>query len=147
MNTGFKMAALAGVAVLAACAPTPKRTALVVGETGCAPISFDVYFIENQARLTEAATTAIDAAANRISSCSVRSVKVVGLADNAGAAEANLTLSQRRARAAAMALVSRGLPAPAFDVSAAGDAGAVTAEGLDEPLRRRASVVIDAHPR
>lgn len=146
MNTGFKAVMLAGV-VLAACAPTPKRTALVVGESSCAPISFDVYFVENQARLTDAATTAIDAATNRIRNCNVRSVKIVGLADNVGASEANLTLSQRRARAAAMALSSRGLPAPAFDVTAAGDAGAVTAGGLDEPLRRRASVVIDAHPR
>lgn len=147
MKTGFKVMALAGVAVLAACAPTPKRAALVVGESTCAPVSFDVYFLESQARLTDAATMALDAASSQVRSCNVRSVKVVGLADNVGAAEANLTLSQRRARAAAQALVSRGLPAPAFDVTAAGDAGAVTAEGLDEPLRRRAHIVIDAQPR
>ena len=32
-------------------------------------------------------------------------------------------------------------------LSAAGDAGAVTASGKDEPLRRRAEVVYEAYPR
>ena len=37
-----------------------------------------------------------------------------------------------------------GWPAPVFDVSAAGDAGATTDTGVREPLRRRTEVIVDA---
>lgn len=142
----WKAAVLAG-AVLAACAPMPKREALVTGESPCMPMRFDVYFVENQARLTDAAATAIEAAAGQVRACDVRRVRILGLADAVGAAQNNMTLSQQRAREAARALAEAGLPAPAFDVTAAGDAGALTAAGTEEPLRRRTEVVIEAHPR
>jgi len=93
------------------------------------------------------AAQAIALQAGRLAGCEVRRVRVLGLADATGTPEANLTLSQRRARETAEALAAAGLPAPVFDVAAAGDAGAVTADGADQPLRRRAEVVIDARPR
>ena len=133
--------------LLAACAPTPKRTALVVGESPCISGRFDVYFVENQARLTDAATLLLQTAADKAKDCTVNHVRVLGLADATGTVEANLSLSQRRARAVAEALTQAGMPAPAFELNAAGDAGAVNASGADELLRRRAEVFIETAPR
>lgn len=139
--------ALAVVVGVGACATPMRRDALVTGESMCAPVRFDIYFRENEARLTDAAGQAIEAAAGVLRPCSVRRVQVLGLADATGASEANLSLSQRRARTVAQALNAAGLPAPVFEVAAAGDAGATTQDGADEPMRRRAEVVVDAGPR
>lgn len=139
--------AVAAVGMLAACAPMPKREALVVGESLCAPGRFDIYFLENQARLTEPAAMVLKAAASKAKDCDVRKVRVVGLADATGTPEANLNLSQRRAQTVVAALTQAGMPAPIFEMNAAGDAGATTAAGNDEPLRRRAEVIYEAYPR
>ena len=135
------------VAGMAACAPTAKRTDLVVGESICASGRFDVYFVENQARLTDAATLLLNTAAEKARDCRIQRVRVIGLADATGAPDVNLSLSQRRARAVADALARAGMPAPAFELNAVGDAGAVTPSGADELLRRRAEVIIEAAPR
>ncbi|WP_395944183.1 OmpA family protein [Brevundimonas sp.] len=141
------LAMTGGMLALGACAMPMKREAIVAGESMCSPARFDIYFQENDAGLTEAADQAIMAAAGVLRACDVRRVQVLGLADATGASEANLTLSQRRARTVAQALNGAGLPAPVFDVAAAGDAEATTATGAAEPLRRRTVVVVDAHPR
>ena len=47
----------------------------------------------------------------------------------------------------AEALTTAGWPAPAFEVEAVGDEGAVTDAGVREPMRRRTEVLIDAVPR
>jgi len=143
-STGLAMLAMG---LLAACAPTPKRTALVVGESPCVSGRFDVYFVENQAKLTDAASLLLRTAAEKAKECRVNHVRVLGLADATGTVEANLSLSQRRALAVAEALTQAGMPAPAFEVNAAGDAGAVNASGADELLRRRAEVFIETSPR
>ncbi len=143
-STGLAMLAMG---LLAACAPTPKRTALVVGESPCVSGRFDVYFVENQARLTDAASALLRTAAEKARACDVKHVRVLGLADATGTVEANLSLSQRRAKAVADALTQAGMPAPAFELNAAGDAGAVNASGTDELLRRRAEVFIETAPR
>jgi outer membrane protein OmpA-like peptidoglycan-associated protein len=136
-----------GVLALAACATPMRRDAIVTSGSPCMPVRFDIYFRENDARLTDAASQAIDAAAGVLRTCEVRSIQVLGLADATGGSEANLSLSQRRARTVAQALSAAGLPTPAFDVTAAGDAGATTTGGAAEPLRRRTEVVVDARPR
>ncbi len=123
------------------------REALVAVPDACGPKRFDVYFAENQAGLTEAARTAIGLTATQLQGCEIRTVRVLGLADATGAADANLTLSGQRALAVVEALEAAGWPAPAFEVGAAGDAGAVTAGGVEEPLRRRAEVLVTAAPR
>lgn len=121
--------------------------ALVAQPDACAPKRFDVYFAENQAVLTDAARTAIGLTATQLQPCQIQTVRVLGLADATGAAEANLTLSQQRALAVVEALEAQGWPAPAFEVGAAGDAGAITPGGVEEPLRRRTEVLVTATPR
>jgi len=123
------------------------REALVATPSACTSHRFEVYFAEGEARLTPAAREAIGMTATQLQGCDIRKVQVLGLADASGGSSANLTLSERRARAVAEALQGAGWPAPAFDVEAIGDEGAVTAEGTQEPMRRRTEVLVEAAPR
>jgi outer membrane protein OmpA-like peptidoglycan-associated protein len=122
------------------------RDALVAAPTTCTPKRFEVYFAEGEARLTPAAREAIGMTAAQLQGCDIRAVQVLGLADASGGSSANQSLSERRAVAVAEALQGAGWPAPAFDVTAVGDEGAVTAEGTQEPMRRRTEVLVEAMP-
>jgi len=138
------------LALLAGCS-TPgvykKRSDLVSDPAACAARRFEVYFAQDQARLTTAAREAISLTATQLQGCDVTRVQVLGLADaRSGTAAVNQSLSERRARSVAEALAAAGLPAPAFEVAAAGAEGAVI-NGVNDPLRRRTEVVIEAQPR
>ncbi|MGH7020881.1 MAG: OmpA family protein [Brevundimonas sp.] len=138
------------LALLAGCT-TPgaykKRSDLVSNPAACAAKRFEVYFDQDQARLTTAAREAISLTATQLQGCDVTKVQVLGLADaRSGTAAANQSLSERRARSVAEALSSAGLPAPAFEVAASGADGAVV-NGVNDPLRRRTEVLIEAGPR
>jgi len=122
------------------------RTDLVSAPDTCAAKRFDIYFGENEDRLTEPARQAIGLTATQLQGCEIRSVKVLGLADASGASAENLSLSERRALAVVEALSAAGWPTPAFEVAAAGDTGSVTQSGAEEPLRRRTEVVVEATP-
>lgn len=128
-------------------APTMKRSDIVAEPSHCTAQRFEVYFAENEARLTDAARQAIGLTATQLQGCAIRKVQVLGLADATGVASANQGLSERRAAVVADALAAAGWPAPAFEVGGAGDQGAVTASGASEPLRRRTEVLVDAAPR
>lgn len=123
------------------------RTAVVAEPSPCTARTFEVYFADSEARLTESARQAIGMTAAQLQGCDIRHVRVIGLADARGGASANLSLSERRAQAVAEALTAAGWPAPAFDVAAVGDEGAVTESGVREPMRRRTEVRVDAAPR
>jgi outer membrane protein OmpA-like peptidoglycan-associated protein len=131
---------LAGLA--AACGTTSERTRLVRTPTACADQTVQVYFEPQSAELTKEGRDVIAAAAAGARACRVAGVEVIGLADAAGAPGANLELSQRRAASVAGALKAEGLPAAEFKVAAAGQAGAVTASGQAQPMRRRADIVL-----
>ena len=141
---GLTMALLAGCTTPGA---YKKRSDLVSNPAACAAKRFEVYFDQDQARLTTAAREAIGLTATQLQDCDVTRVQVLGLADaRSGTAAANQSLSERRARSVAEALAGVGLPAPAFEVAAAGAEGAVV-NGVNDPLRRRTEVLIEAKPR
>ncbi|RZL92754.1 MAG: OmpA family protein [Variovorax sp.] len=145
-KVGIGLVVLAALAA-SACSMTGgvrDRSQLVAQPDLCRAQRFDVYFADGQAGLTPSATAAIDMAATALKDCRIDKVQVIGLADARGGAAANLSLSERRAQNVAAALTRAGWPAPAFDVTAAGDAGAVTDTGAREPLRRRTEVLIEA---
>lgn len=152
MNRNFPIAVVGGLtlALLAGCAaPGAYRTRadLVSDAAACAPKRLEVYFDQDQARLTSAAHQALSLTATQLQGCDVTRVQVLGLADGrSGSAAANQTLSERRARSVAEALAGAGLPAPAFEVAASGAEGAVV-NGVNDPLRRRTEVLIEAQPR
>ena len=151
MMTTHKILLAASMATvgLSACSMGPKfmdRDALVTTPSACAAKRFDVYFNEHQDRLTSPALEAIGLTATQLQGCRITAVKVLGLASATGATDVNQDLSERRALAVAEALTAAGWPAPAFDIAAAGDAGATTPDGVQEPLRRRTEVLVEAAP-
>ncbi|HEV2081493.1 MAG TPA: OmpA family protein [Brevundimonas sp.] len=149
MKTAATLLSAAVVAAsLSACAQGPvSRDQLVAQPSACGPRGFEVYFAENAAQLTQPARQAIDLMADQMADCAISKVTVIGLASATGTPEANLSLSQRRAQTVAAEFARKGWPAPAFELEAAGDAGAVAADGTMEPLRRRTQVFIEAAPR
>ena len=127
-------------------APTMSRSDIVAEPSTCQAKRFEVYFAEGEARLTDVARQAIGLTATQLQGCRIDKVQVIGLADASGGAGANQTLSERRAVAVAEALAAAGWPAPAFDVEGVGAEGATTA-GVNEPMRRRTEVLVEASPR
>jgi peptidoglycan-associated lipoprotein len=121
------------------------RDRIVKAAPHCVDQTVQIYFKPESAEVTKEGRAVLRAAAAQSKPCKVASVDVLGLADGAGAAAANLDLSKRRAQSVTAALTAAGLPAGEFEVSAAGQAGAVTAEGA-APLRRRADVVLHLSP-
>lgn len=140
----------AGLILTVAGCSTPgfrNRSDLVVEPSACTEKRFEVYFADSEARLTGPARQAIGLTAAQLQGCEIRKVQVLGLADARGGAQANLSLSERRALAVAEALTAAGWPAPVFEVEAAGEAAATANSGVQEPMRRRTEVLIDAVPR
>jgi peptidoglycan-associated lipoprotein len=155
MNKVVMMGAVAAAGLsglgLAGCSSTKgmfmDRTEVVAAPSVCAPMKFEIYFADSEARLTQPARQAIGLTATQLQACDIKSVRVVGLADARGGSQMNQTLSQRRAETVAQALTGAGWPAPVFEVSAEGDAGAANEQGVREPLRRRTEVLVEAAPK
>lgn len=145
-------AVLALGGALTACAssggapPAPTAVQAVVATSPCTDMTFPIYFEKGSAELTQPARALLGETASGARRCTVSEVLVLGLADADGAENRNLELSRRRAERVASALAAEGLPAPSFDLEAAGEAGALTPGGRPEPLRRRAEVVIRLTP-
>jgi peptidoglycan-associated lipoprotein len=143
------MAGLVAVALLAGACTTIQtaRAKLVKPQPHCVDQTVQIYFEPQSAELTHEARLVLDQAAAGAAACRVAGVDVVGLSDAVGAPEANLELSRKRAAAVAAALAANGLPPAAFKVDAAGQAGAVTADGKAAPLRRRTEVTLHLAPK
>lgn len=138
-----KTAAIAALAVaLVGCATINKARDRIVRAPHCADQTTQIYFEPDSAELTKEGRAVIGAAAAAAKGCAVAAVEVMGLADAVGAPGANLELSRRRAQSVTAALASAGLPDAEFKISAAGQAGSVTADGSTAPLRRRADVIL-----
>ncbi len=136
------------LAVLGGC-QSPSLKPLTPSSNGpnCADFTVQLYFESQSAVLTKEARAVIEDAVRRTRACHVIAIDVTGLSDANGGAAANLALSDQRAGAVTQALARRGLPPLVFRVVAAGDAGAVTASGLDKPMRRRADMVFHLGPK
>lgn len=141
-------AALAAVmGALGGCATVQNARARIVREPPrCADETVQVYFEPQSAEVTREGRMVIAQAASSARGCQVKAVEVTGLADAAGAPEASLELSKRRADAVAAVLAQAGLPAAQFQLAAAGQAGAVGPDGHVAPLRRRADITLRLAP-
>ncbi|THD77966.1 MAG: OmpA family protein [Phenylobacterium sp.] len=122
------------------------RAHLVKSPPRCVDQTVQIYFEPDSAEVTREGRMVINQAASNAAGCRVTAVDVIGLSDAAGGADANLQLSKRRADAVAAALTANGLPNAEFK-TAMGQAGAVTASGQAQPLRRRADVTLHLAPR
>ena len=145
MRTGL----IVGVAVLAlaGCHTLSGRDRIVKRAPDCPDQRVQIYFEPNSSVVTDEGRAVLVQAAKAAQGCTVKSVHVLGLADAAGAPDANLELSRRRADSVTAALAAAGLPPAEFKVAAAGEAGATNAKGDPRLLRRRTDVVLHLSPR
>ena len=124
--------------------PWPKsRSQIVQTAPSCEDFAVQIYFESQSARLTSEARSVLKSADGLATGCKVASVRIIGLADSVGAPAANLTLSKQRADTVNRALDKMGYSNLTHDVGAAGDAGAMTSDGENRPLRRRADIQFD----
>jgi peptidoglycan-associated lipoprotein len=118
------------------------RERIVRAPATCQDITIPIYFEPNVAGLTPEGRRVIASQAAQAKRCRVEGVRVLGLADAAGDPAANLELSKQRAASVADAIIKAGLPAAEFDLTAAGQAGSLTAAGQVQPVRRRADITL-----
>lgn len=141
--------ALGGVALaLAGCAETKGpwrvwRKPVAAAPAACSSFQSSIYFDQDSAAITREAGMVLTNAQAQARGCTVKAIRVVGLADAVGASEANLALSKRRAEAVSSALAKAGFAKAEFDMAAVGDAGAVALSGASAPLRRRADILFE----
>lgn len=106
---------------------------------------FVVYFDWDRSTLTAEAQQVVAQAAAYASSGNPTRVLVVGHTDTSGSAAYNLGLSNRRARTVADALVAAGVNGGVISLDGRGETqlARATADGVREPLNRRATVDIN----
>lgn len=128
--------------------PWPKsRSQIVQAAPACEDFAVQIYFESQSAQLTSEARSVLKSAEAMATGCKVASVRVIGLADSVGQADANLALSKKRADTVTRALTKAGFGKVDLDVGAAGDAGATNSAGEARPLRRRADIKFDLDGR
>lgn len=139
----------AAVIVLAGCANSGAgsgngASAASFSPSSCVQRDFNIYFDEGSRELTSEARRIIDIEASTIRGCAIENVRIIGLSDqDEGNAETTRQLSVERAEVLADYLAGRaGWPRSRFQLLATGERGAVTAEGLDVPVRNRARIIV-----
>ena len=118
--------------------PAPVRQAPVARE-------FVVYFDWDRSELTAEAQSVVTQAANYARSGTPTRILIIGHADTSGSAEYNVGLSNRRARTVADALVAQGVNGGVISLDGKGETALAraTADGVREPLNRRATIGIN----
>ncbi len=108
------------------------------------PLELTVYFDYDKSNLSSAASALISEAASRALENDIDTVVVAGNTDTSGGSAYNQALSERRARVVRDALIANGVPADRVRMEANGENNLATptADGVREPLNRRADVVI-----
>jgi outer membrane protein OmpA-like peptidoglycan-associated protein len=103
-----------------------------------------VYFDWDRSDLTAEAQSVVSQAAAYARSGRPTRILIVGHADTSGAAAYNIGLSNRRSRTVADALVAQGVSGSVISVDGKGETELArpTADGVREPLNRRATVGI-----
>jgi OOP family OmpA-OmpF porin len=105
---------------------------------------FVVYFDWDRSDLTAEAQSVVSQAAAYARSGRPTRILIVGHADTSGSAAYNIGLSNRRSRTVADALVAQGVSGGVISVDGKGETELArpTADGVREPLNRRATVGI-----
>ncbi len=130
------------MAALLASGCSTGRHAQLAAASPCRDTTVTLYFEPNADHVSDIGRQIIGAEAGRLKGCPVRELSLVGLADPAGAPQANLELSKRRAEGVRDAFIRAGLPVERFTLVARGETGAERPSGVVEPVRRRVDVVV-----
>ena len=131
--------ASSGASAIAAATCTDKVTAAISGRR--------LHFVPSSAQLTSDSDAVLDDVYKVVHGCAAGlSLEIDGYTDNVGPARANLTLSFERARAAAAALVKRGLPQEMINAHGFGPENPVTANTSDAGRAANRRVVFVLRP-
>lgn len=108
------------------------------------PVSFQLYFTQNSAKLTAESKTVLPVILSLAKSRSFYEVSVIGHTDTTGRDDYNMRLSSARARTVYNALVSYGFPVDQIEMRYHGkrDPLILTGENVKEPRNRRVEVII-----
>jgi outer membrane protein OmpA-like peptidoglycan-associated protein len=139
-------AAASGCASIRQAVKTPYSGPVMAIPSNCTDLTATIYFNRGSAVLTNEAKAVLKNAAAQADMCRFTAVDVYGLSDAVGAPAANIALSKKRAEVVTGSLAQLGFRTVTFKLVAAGSAGAVTAGGEAEPLRRQADVIFHAGP-
>ncbi|HLY57457.1 MAG TPA: OmpA family protein [Stellaceae bacterium] len=125
-------------------APPAAAPALAPAPTSEARRSFQVFFDFDKSNITDAAARVIQEAADAVKAGHVVQITVTGHTDTVGTAAYNQGLSERRAAAVKLGLVTDGVPGGEITTIGAGKNGLLvpTADGVREPQNRRAEIVL-----
>ncbi len=101
-----------------------------------------VFFEFDSAEVSTEAGQTLDSVATNIRTCGWRRLSLAGHADQAGADDYNVALSQERANAVQAALAGRGVAASAMTITALGESRprVVLADGTRSPQNRRVEI-------
>lgn len=140
----FAFAAFASLA-LAACATLSGEEARPFDPAACYERDFAVYFDGVSTEISREAREVMDAVGVALRGCNITGVRIIGTAEAPGSQETNRDISVRRAEVIADYLAQRvGWPRSRFELLATGERGAVTEDGLNVPMRRRARIIVAA---
>ncbi len=143
-GSAVKLAAASAIVLaLAGCASIPSIRHH--GGDPCRETTVTLYFETGSDQVSQIGRQIIAATSNRLRRCQVQELRLLGLADPAGAPQANLELSERRAVNVRNAFERTGLAFEHFTIVAAGDRGAERPGGVVEPVRRRVDVTVEMH--
>jgi outer membrane protein OmpA-like peptidoglycan-associated protein len=126
--------------LLAGCSSVERVRQMVYSP--CHDTDVTLYFDTGSDALTADGKQIVEITAKRLRPCMVRDLKLVGLADPAGAPGVNVELSQRRANNVLDAFVRAGLQVPKYTLVASGQKGAISPQGVVEPVHRRVDVTL-----
>lgn len=108
------------------------------------PISFQLYFMQNSAKLTSESKTVLPVILTMAKTRGFYEISVIGHTDTTGRDDYNMKLSSARARAVSNALVSYGFPADQIEIRYHGSRDPLipTGDNVKEPRNRRVEVII-----
>lgn len=137
MRIGAGLAAALATGALAACGPVSglETQARILSQPACSDFFFPIYFRDRSAEAPPATRRVVAAAGQRSRGCRFEQVKVIGLPDARAPAAPQLALARQRAAQVTQMLEAAGFPAPVFQLSPFGEAGAGRA-GAGVPPRR-----------
>lgn len=133
------------IVALASCASGGNGDQASFNPTACSVRDFNVYFDNGTTEISPAARESINAVGDALRGCRINHVRIIGSAGAVGGVAASDERSEQRALVLADYLSQRfGWSRSSMELLATGERGAVTDEGLDVPMRRRARITVDA---
>lgn len=129
-----------------AAAPTPAAVTNCQTDVDAAVNGKEILFNTGQTTISAASNGLLDGLATSLKSCAGVAVEVAGHTDAQGAANTNLALSERRAKAVVAALTARGVPAGRLSAKGYGETQPKVPSGPDDANAQNRRIEFKAAP-